>query len=75
MQEFITVIAVALIVYIVWLQLQLYISRRVIDSLQRTAVTIRQTPQESDGPNWRGAIVALIGIVVTLMVLANSARP
>ena len=72
MQEFITV--VALLLYIGWLQLQLYISRRVIDSLQRTAVTVRQQPQDSDGPNWRGAFVAFIGIVVTLMVLASSTR-
>jgi hypothetical protein len=74
MKEFFTVIAIALVIYIVWLQLQLYISRRVIDSLQRTAVTVRQQPEASDGPNWRGALVAFIGIVVALMVLASSTR-
>ncbi|MGQ0600417.1 MAG: hypothetical protein ACT4QE_01825 [Anaerolineales bacterium] len=75
MNDLITILAIVLILYVVWLQVQLYISRRVIDSLQRTAVTIRQQPQANEGLNWRGALVAFFGIVVTLMVLASNARP
>jgi hypothetical protein len=74
MQGIITVFAIALLFYIARLQSQLYLSRRVIDTLQRTAVTIRQQPEAAEGVN-RRALIALIGIVVTLMMLLNSLRP
>jgi hypothetical protein len=74
MQGIITVFAIALLFYIARLQSQLHLSRRVIDTLQRTAVTIRQQPEAAEGVN-RRALIALIGIVVTLMMLLNSLRP
>lgn len=66
MNEFMSIVAGGLMMYIGWLHLQLHISRKVIASLRATNVTLVEKPATQE---WRPMLAAAAGLVMVIMVM------
>lgn len=71
MDGFLTVVVGGLFVYIGYLHLQLYISRRVIASLRSANVTLSEKPATSD---YRPMLAALFGLALVALVLVSNLK-